>query len=90
MFIPGPDPQFFPSRIRIPDPGVKKAPDPGSATLCKTCVLQELEAKMREAETDSHEGKRKAESLWPIFKIHHQVCQLTGFLNLFSHNLKCN
>ena len=27
---------------------------------------------MREAETDSHEGKRKAEALWPIFKIHHQ------------------
>ena len=27
---------------------------------------------MREAETDSHEGKRKQEALWPIFKIHHQ------------------
>lgn len=24
------------------------------------------------AETQSHEGKRKNESLWPIFKIHHQ------------------
>lgn len=24
------------------------------------------------AETESHEGKRKQESLWPIFKIHHQ------------------
>ncbi|XP_037571085.2 protein BUD31 homolog [Dermacentor silvarum] len=23
-------------------------------------------------ETESHEGKRKVESLWPIFKIHHQ------------------
>jgi hypothetical protein len=30
MFIP--DPTFYPSRI--PDPGVKKAPDPGSGTLC--------------------------------------------------------
>ena len=27
---------------------------------------------MREAETESHEGKRKVEALWPIFKIHHQ------------------
>ena len=27
---------------------------------------------MREAETESHEGKRKTEALWPIFKIHHQ------------------
>jgi hypothetical protein len=35
-------------------------------------TLEELEAKMREAETDSHEGKRKVEALWPIFKIHHQ------------------
>lgn len=24
------------------------------------------------AETESHEGKRKVESLWPIFRIHHQ------------------
>ena len=35
-------------------------------------TLEEIEGKMREAEADSHEGKRKAESLWPIFKIHHQ------------------
>merc|ERR1719429_434151 len=27
---------------------------------------------MREAETEDHEGKRKVEALWPIFKIHHQ------------------
>lgn len=27
---------------------------------------------MLAAETESHEGKRKVESLWPIFKIHHQ------------------
>ena len=35
-------------------------------------TLEELDQKMREAETDSHEGKRKCEALWPIFKIHHQ------------------
>ncbi|XP_065318211.1 protein BUD31 homolog isoform X2 [Gordionus sp. m RMFG-2023] len=35
-------------------------------------TLDELERKMREAETDSHEGKRRVEALWPIFKIHHQ------------------
>jgi hypothetical protein len=29
MFIPDPDHDFLP----IPNPGVKKAPDPGSATL---------------------------------------------------------
>jgi bud site selection protein 31 len=35
-------------------------------------TLEELEGKMREAESESHEGKRRTESLWPIFKIHHQ------------------
>mmetsp|Transcript_16648 Transcript_16648/g.28092 ORF Transcript_16648/g.28092 Transcript_16648/m.28092 type:complete len:170 (+) Transcript_16648:152-661(+) len=35
-------------------------------------TLNELEGKMREAEADSHEGKRKCESLWPIFRLSHQ------------------
>jgi hypothetical protein len=30
LFIPDPDADFLPSRI--PDPGVKKAPDPGSGS----------------------------------------------------------
>ncbi len=34
--------------------------------------MDEIEAKMREAELEPHEGKRKVETLWPIFKIHHQ------------------
>lgn len=32
----------------------------------------ELERKMRDVESESHEGKRKSESVWPIFRIHHQ------------------
>ncbi|CAI9263350.1 unnamed protein product [Lactuca saligna] len=35
-------------------------------------TLLELQAKMREAENDPHDGKRKCETLWPIFKIAHQ------------------
>uniref|UniRef100_A0A8C6RLU5 Protein BUD31 homolog n=1 Tax=Nannospalax galili TaxID=1026970 RepID=A0A8C6RLU5_NANGA len=35
-------------------------------------ILDELDQKMREAETEPKEGKRKVESLWPIFRIHHQ------------------
>ncbi|CAI5459376.1 unnamed protein product [Closterium sp. Yama58-4] len=35
-------------------------------------TLRELEQKMREAESDTHEGKRKCEAVWPIFKIAHQ------------------
>ncbi|RKO88967.1 G10 protein [Blyttiomyces helicus] len=35
-------------------------------------TLTELSQKMREAENESHEGKRKVESLWPIFRLHHQ------------------
>ncbi|KAI4322387.1 hypothetical protein L6164_022089 [Bauhinia variegata] len=34
-------------------------------------TLNELDAKMREAGTDSHDGKRKCETLWPIFQIAH-------------------
>ncbi|RNA38151.1 BUD31 -like protein [Brachionus plicatilis] len=35
-------------------------------------TLDELEQKMREAESAPHEGKRRTEVLWPIFQIHHQ------------------
>jgi len=35
-------------------------------------TLDELDGKMKEAETDPHEGMRKAEALWPIFRIHRQ------------------
>jgi hypothetical protein len=38
MFIPDPVREFF----SIPDPGVKKAPDPGSATLIE-CGAQMFE-----------------------------------------------
>jgi hypothetical protein len=34
--IPDPDPTIAPSQIRIPDPGGKKAPDPGSGTRSAT------------------------------------------------------
>eukprot|EP00039_Didymoeca_costata_P013172 m.196180 g.196180 ORF g.196180 m.196180 type:complete len:146 (-) comp15696_c0_seq3:355-792(-) len=35
-------------------------------------TLDELDMKMREAEQDPHDGKRKVEGVWPIFRIHHQ------------------
>ncbi|KAL3527730.1 hypothetical protein ACH5RR_012386 [Cinchona calisaya] len=35
-------------------------------------TLNELQAKMREAENDPNDAKRKCEALWPIFKIAHQ------------------
>lgn len=48
----------------------KKAPPEGWDILQPT--LDEMEARMREAERDPHDGKRKCEALWPIFKLHHQ------------------
>nr|KAF6439882.1 BUD31-like protein [Rousettus aegyptiacus] len=48
----------------------RKAPPDGWELIEPT--LDELDQKMREAETEPHEGKRKVESLWPIFRIHHQ------------------
>eukprot|EP01119_Soliformovum_irregulare_P001428 TRINITY_DN11137_c0_g1_i2.p1 TRINITY_DN11137_c0_g1~~TRINITY_DN11137_c0_g1_i2.p1 ORF type:complete len:147 (-),score=11.62 TRINITY_DN11137_c0_g1_i2:229-669(-) len=35
-------------------------------------TLDEFAQKMRDAENEPHEGKRVAESTWPIFRIHHQ------------------
>lgn len=34
-------------------------------------ILEEYETKMRDAENETHEGKRKAESVWPIMRITH-------------------
>jgi bud site selection protein 31 len=34
-------------------------------------ILDDYAKKMRDAENESHEGKRKAESLWPIMRISH-------------------
>ncbi|KAI9298494.1 G10 protein [Neoconidiobolus thromboides FSU 785] len=47
----------------------KKAPE-GFEKIAP--VLQEFATKMREAENEQHEGKRKVEALWPIFRVHHQ------------------
>ncbi|KAI0268173.1 maternal g10 transcript [Gloeopeniophorella convolvens] len=34
-------------------------------------ILEDYGKKMRDAENESHEGKRKSESLWPIMRISH-------------------
>ena len=35
-------------------------------------TLLEIQSKMREAETQPHEGKRKCETLWPVIRVNHQ------------------
>uniref|UniRef100_A0A8C6SZ95 Protein BUD31 homolog n=1 Tax=Neogobius melanostomus TaxID=47308 RepID=A0A8C6SZ95_9GOBI len=54
-------------------PKVKRSrkPPPDGWELIEP-TLDELDQKMREAETEPHEGKRKVEALWPIFRLHHQ------------------
>eukprot|EP00923_Selenidium_pygospionis_P006936 GHVN01011932.1.p1 GENE.GHVN01011932.1~~GHVN01011932.1.p1 ORF type:complete len:166 (+),score=21.86 GHVN01011932.1:40-498(+) len=34
--------------------------------------LEEINKKMRDAEREPHDGKRKCEALWPIFRLNHQ------------------
>ena len=46
---------------------MRKTPPEGWDLIEPT--LEEFEAKMREAETDPHEGKRKTEGLWPVFRV---------------------
>ncbi|PFH38291.1 G10 family protein [Besnoitia besnoiti] len=50
--------------------GKNKKPPEGWELLEPTLI--ELNRKMREAEMEPHEGKRKCESSWPLFKLHHQ------------------
>ena len=54
----------------MPPRNKRQAPPEGWELLEPT--LDELDQKMREAEAAPHEGKRIAETLWPIFRIHHQ------------------
>ena len=35
--------------------------------------LNEFTEKLRDIESESSEGKKKSESIWPIMKIHHQI-----------------
>ena len=67
----------------------RKAPPEGWELIEPT--LEEFESKMREAETDPHEGKRKVEALWPIFRIHHQrsryIYDLFYNKSIISHTL---
>lgn len=32
----------------------------------------EIQAKMKDAEREPQEGKRRCEAMWPIFRLHHQ------------------
>ncbi|KAL3319415.1 Component of the SF3b subcomplex of the U2 snRNP [Cichlidogyrus casuarinus] len=48
-----------------------RKPEPEGYEIIKP-MLEHFYKKMREAELDPHEGKRKVEAHWPIFRIHHQ------------------
>lgn len=41
-------------------------------TFSFTCIMLMITDFSPPAETEPHEGKRKVESLWPIFRLHHQ------------------
>eukprot|EP00123_Amoebidium_parasiticum_P019662 comp29487_c0_seq1/m.47224 comp29487_c0_seq1/g.47224 ORF comp29487_c0_seq1/g.47224 comp29487_c0_seq1/m.47224 type:complete len:146 (-) comp29487_c0_seq1:107-544(-) len=49
----------------------RKKPPPDGWELIEPTLL-EIQQKMREAEAESHEGLRKVETQWPIFRLHHQ------------------
>lgn len=48
-----------------------KRPPPDGWELIEG-TLEELAQKMKEAQTEPPEGRRRSESVWPVFKIHHQ------------------
>eukprot|EP01071_Lankesteria_metandrocarpae_P002072 Lankesteria_metandrocarpae@DN2058_c0_g1_i1.p1 len=54
---------------RIRTLNTRKPPDGWDAI---ELTLEKLSGAMRDAEREPHEGKRKCESLWQIFQLHHQ------------------
>ncbi|GFZ44686.1 Bud site selection protein 31 [Saitozyma sp. JCM 24511] len=54
-------PKIRTSRTKPPPEGFEDIQD----------VLEDYEKKMRDAESESHEGKRKVESVWPIMRLSH-------------------
>ncbi|KAH8925406.1 hypothetical protein BT69DRAFT_1279706 [Atractiella rhizophila] len=54
-------PKVKTSRTKPPPEGFEEIED----------ILEEYARKMRDAETESHEGKRKTEAVWPIMRITH-------------------
>lgn len=43
----------------------------GTDTKLQVQILDDYAKKMRDAENESHEGKRRTEALWPIMRISH-------------------
>lgn len=43
----------------------------GADAKLQVQILEDYAKKMRDAENESHEGKRRTESLWPIMRISH-------------------
>ncbi|KAJ3615544.1 hypothetical protein Zmor_016336 [Zophobas morio] len=50
---------------------LRRQPPPDGWELIEP-TLNEIENKVREAENEGHEGKRRVETVWPIFQLHHQ------------------
>lgn len=63
--------QLVGHRLRMGPVRRSKKPSPDGWEMIEP-TIDDLNKKMREAETDPHEGKRKVEAEWPIFRIHHK------------------
>jgi hypothetical protein len=73
FFIPDPDPDFYPSRI--PDPRVKKAPDPGSETLPVFILNGQSREKFDKYNNNSNESDIV------LYDTIHSACALRFFQN---------
>ena len=60
--------------VRTPFPGIRVFPNPFPSTAClhASHSLLTLTLLTLAVEGASHEGKRKHESIWPVFRINHQ------------------
>lgn len=70
-------PKIRTTRTKKPPEGYEDIEGVSTNVLCSfnlltnKQILDDYAKKMRDAENESHEGKRKTESLWPIMRISH-------------------
>lgn len=72
----------------MPKARTKNNPPPDGWELIES-TLNDFDHRMRDAEMESDQGKRKVETVWPIFRIHHQRSRYIYEMYSIRHEV-CN
>ena len=67
-----PTPTCFLAASKMPKVRTSKSKPPPAGWDDIEDVLNDIQRRMRDAENEPHEGKRKNESIWPVIRLDHQ------------------